>query len=82
MRASRIFFFARTSLCAIVGFRHEERAGDFVGVEAAQRAQRQRDLRFERERGMTAGEDQPEPIVGDLAVTRQIIRLVGLLREW
>ena len=43
----------------------EERARDLVRPEPAQRAQRQRDLGIERERRMTAGEDELEPLVGD-----------------
>ena len=67
MPASRILRFARTSRCAIVGAGHEKRARDLVGLEAAERAQRQRDLGLERQRRVAAGEDQPQPIVGDLA---------------
>ncbi len=52
---------------------HDEGASDLVGFQAAQRAQRERDLGVVRERGMAAGEDQPEAIVGDLA--RVVIRL-------
>ena len=37
-------------------------------------AQRQRDLRVGRERGMTAGEDEAEPLVGDRA---HVVLLVG-----
>ena len=46
---------------------HEKRARDLVRLEAAQRAQRQRDLRLERQRRVAAGEDQPQAIVGDFA---------------
>ena len=46
--------------------RHQKRARDLVGLQAAQRAQRQRDLRLERKRRMAAGEDQAQAIVGDL----------------
>ena len=47
--------------------RHQKGARDLVGLEAAERAERQRDLRLERQRGMAAGEDQAKAIVGDLA---------------
>ena len=46
--------------------RHQEGAGDFVGLEAAQRAQGQHDLRFEGQRRVAAGEDQPEPFVREV----------------
>lgn len=47
--------------------RNEKRPRDLVGVEAAERPQRKGHLRLERERGMAAGEDQPKPVVRDLA---------------
>ncbi|MHC2316297.1 hypothetical protein ACVIHC_003343 [Bradyrhizobium diazoefficiens] len=53
----------------------EERARDLRGREAANGAQRQRDLDLLRERGMAAGEDQPQHVV----VERRR-RLVGRLR--
>ena len=46
--------------------RDEEGARDFVGLEAAERPQRERDLRLQRERRVAAGEDQPQAIVRDL----------------
>src|SRR5262249_8374827 len=46
----------------------EEGTRDLVGLEAAQRAQRQDDLCVERERRMAAGEDQLEPLVCELRV--------------
>ena len=58
---------------------HEERAGDLVGREAAQGAQRQRDLRVDRERRMAAGEQQLEPLVGK----RRLVHVVlHRLRRW
>ena len=54
--------------------RDEERARDLVGVEPAERAERQRDLRVERQRRVAAGEDQAKAIVRDLAGV-----VVGLL---
>ena len=36
---------------------------DLFGGEAADLAQRQRDLRVRRQRRMAAGEDQPQPVV-------------------
>ena len=48
--------------------------GDLFSGEAAERAQRQRDLSFDRERGMAAGEDEPEPVVDD---GRHVVVLVA-----
>ena len=52
--------------------RHEERPRDLVRRQAAERSQRQRDLRVERERGMAAREDELEPLVTD----RRVVQLV------
>ena len=43
----------------------EEGARDLVGRQAAERPQRERDLRVERERRVAAGEEQLEPLVRD-----------------
>ena len=59
--------------------RHEEGAGDRLGVEAAQRPQRQRDLGVDRQRRMTAREDQPQPVVGD--VVGVVVGLVDRAQE-
>ena len=45
------------------GLRDEERAGYLGGGQAADRPQRERDLRRLVKRGVTAGEDQPEPVI-------------------
>ena len=45
---------------------NEKRARDFVGFEAAQRTKGQCDLGFERERGVAAGEDQSEAVIGNV----------------
>ena len=45
----------------------QEGARDLLGVEAAERAQRQRHLRLGRQRRVAAGEDQLEPLVGERA---------------
>ena len=47
--------------------RHEERARDLVRLETAERAEGERDLGLERQRRVTAGEDQTQAIVGDIA---------------
>ena len=48
----------------------QERARDLLGGEAADLAQRERDLRVGRQRRMAAGEDQPQPVVLDAVVVR------------
>ena len=45
--------------------RDEKRARDLLGREAAERAQGEGDLGVERERRVTAGEDQLEALVGE-----------------
>ena len=47
---------------------HEERACDLGGREPGERAQRQRDLRLDRQRRVAAREDQPQAVVLDAAV--------------
>src|SRR3954452_4884049 len=66
-------------------FRDEKGARDFRRLEAADEAQRQRDLRLRRERRVAAGKDQLEPFVGndsllvlrELLGTREQLRLAG-----
>ena len=55
--------------------RHEERARDLVGLEAAQHAEGQGDPCLERKRRVAAGEDQPKAIVPDF--TPVVIRHFG-----
>jgi hypothetical protein len=57
------------------GLGHQEGARDLRRLEAADEAQRQRDLRLGRERRVAAGEDQLEPLVGDhgLLVLRELL---------
>ena len=45
--------------------RDEEGPGDLGRRQAAERPQGQRDAAVQRQRRMAAGEDQPEPVVGD-----------------
>ena len=52
--------------------RHEEGPRDLVRGQTAERSQRQRDLRVERERGMAAREEQLEPLVAD----RRLVQLL------
>ncbi len=68
MRASRIFALARTMRWASGGRSGEEGAGDLLGGEAADLAQRQRHLGVRRQGRMAAGEDQPQPVVLDALV--------------
>ena len=56
--------------------RHEERAGDLVRLQPAQCPQRQRDLGVERQRGVTAGEDELESLVGDRGLVQLILRVL------
>src|SRR5581483_3420881 len=53
--------------------RDDERLRDLLRLEPAQRPERQRQPGLDRERGVAAGEDQAQPLVGDRA------RLVHLL---
>ncbi len=52
---------------------HEKGAGDLLGRHAGQRAQRQGDLRIERERRVAAGEHQAQPVVGHLFDHRTVV---------
>ena len=74
------------ALCAHQPLRHgrhrdEECACDLVGREPAQGAQRERDLRIERERRMAAGEDQAQALVGDGRVGRAVVRFRARLGD-
>src|SRR5262245_2073355 len=51
----------------------EERAGNLLGRQPAEGAERQRDLRFQRERRMTAGEDQLEPLIRKRPVVHLVL---------
>jgi len=64
------------------GGRHQKRAGDLLGGQPAQGAQRQRHLRLGRQRRVTAGEDQAHALVrnGRVGLTRQI-RIVAQLGD-
>ena len=50
------------------GLGNQERSRDLGGGEPGQGAQRERDLGLPRQRRVTAGEDQPQPIVDDSAL--------------
>ena len=52
---------------------HQKCSRNFVGLQTAQRAECQRDLRFRRERGVTTGEDQAQTIVGDFDVIAGVV---------
>ena len=47
------------------GLRHQERSGDLGHGQTTDHAQRQRDAGLDRERRVTAREDEPEPVILD-----------------
>jgi hypothetical protein len=49
-------------------------------VSPPERPQRERNLRLERQRGMTAGEDQLEPLVLDHRLVKSVHRHFGHLQ--
>ncbi len=51
----------------------QERTGDLLRRETAERAQRQRHLRLERQRRVTAGEDQLQALVGKRALLHRFL---------
>jgi hypothetical protein len=57
--------------------RHEEGVGDLRGLQAAQGRQGQRHLRVERERGMAAGEDELQALVGDRGLVHLVLHRLG-----
>jgi len=58
--------------------RYQEGTGDFVGGEPAESAQGERDLRLDRERWVTAGEDELQALVGKhRGVHRHLNRIAG-----
>ena len=54
---------------------HQERPGNLGRGQPGDAAQRQRDPGLQRQRGMAAGEDQPQQVVGDAAVTGLVVPL-------
>ena len=58
------------------GLRHQEGTGDLGGAQPGQGAERQGDPRLHRQRGVTAGEDQPEPFIRNAAVVSAWLRVV------
>src|SRR5262249_46224120 len=60
--------------------RDEEGSRDLGRLEAADRAQRQCDLRLQRERRVTASEDESQPLVGnDVLLVVRVYRLLEQL---
>ena len=57
--------------------RDQERAGDLRGGQPGQCAQGQRHPGVQRERRMAAGEDQPQPVVGELAAAVTVVPTRG-----
>lgn len=63
------------------GLRHEKRPPDLGGGQPGQGAERESDPGLQSQRRMTASEDQPQPVVWDIAVLAggcQIARAVGM----
>ena len=60
---------------------NEERAGDLLGAQPAERAQGQRDLRLETERRMAAREDQLQPLVGKRRLLHLVLHGLGHLEQ-
>jgi hypothetical protein len=58
----------------------QERARDLLCRQPTERPQCERNLRLERQRGMTAGEDQLEPLVLDHGVVEFVHRRSGHLQ--
>jgi hypothetical protein len=59
----------------------EERACDLLGRQAAKEPQRQRNLRILGQRRVTAGEDQPKPVVVHGSVLLGYAAMVGTARQ-
>jgi hypothetical protein len=59
----------------------QEGASDLVGGEAAERAQRERDLRLQRERRVAAGHDQLEALVGDGGLVHRLLHYCRRLEQ-
>ena len=55
----------------------EKRAGDLGRAEAAERPQRERDLRVDGERGMAAREHELEPLVGEGGLVHGVLHSLG-----
>src|SRR5688572_2863050 len=68
MRASAILRFARTIRLPMVGSATRKARAISPVVMPPERAQRERRARRHLQRGMAAGEDQPQPIVDDRAL--------------
>jgi hypothetical protein len=61
--------------------RHQERARDLLRRQPTERPQRERHLRLERQRGMTAREDQLKPLVLDCGVVQLVLRCLRHLEQ-
>jgi len=76
MPASRIFRFGAYEALCHCRLGNEKRARDLVRLETAERAQRQREPRLERERRVAAREDEAEPLVRNRGrVVHLVVRL-------
>ena len=61
--------------------RDQERAGDLAGRQAAERPERERDLRVERERRVTAREDELEPFIGERGRVHRVLHRLRHLEQ-
>jgi hypothetical protein len=61
--------------------RDEEGAGDLLGGETAERSERESHLGLERERRMTAGEEQLQPLVGDLRFLQLVLHRFRAIQQ-
>jgi hypothetical protein len=59
----------------------EEGAGDLLGRQSAQRAQRERDLCVQRERRVAAREDELEPFVRNRCVLHLVLGCLGRIEQ-
>ena len=60
---------------------HQERPRNIAGGQTAHQPQRQRDLSLPGQRRMAAGEDQPQPVIGDPAVIARLAD-IDLASPW
>ena len=74
MPAARILLLGAHEALGHRLLRDQERAGDLLRAQAAERAQGQRDLRIERERRVAAREEELQALVGDRRLVHLVLR--------
>ena len=79
--ASASVRFARTMRCCTVGNRHQQRAGDLLGREAGDGAQRQGQARLGGQHGVAGDEDEPQHVVVDAIGVAELGHGVALLLD-